>query len=223
VINKSDQQNKGAKFLNRYDGNYLVVERLSDARPIQNPRGVMIENEEGEKEWRFGDTGIQEWIGKDGTKIHRYCRLARFKQTLDELIGMKGRVKKEIVEECEVLDGLEDVERTWEVVRSYLKRIGKRKYYNRIPMILGKLGYPILEGYTWEKYLEMLNDFEKMHQKFMKRDGVSYFPNLRFICFKLMEKYGVRYRIKVPMVRTLRKKERLDLLWDELNSENGVF
>jgi hypothetical protein len=39
--------------------------------------------------------------------------LARFKQTLDELIGMKGRVKNEVVEECEMLEGLEDVEKTW--------------------------------------------------------------------------------------------------------------
>lgn len=67
---------------------------------------------------------------------------------------MKGRVKKEVVEECEVLEGLEDAEKTWymrsvndecrEVVRGYLKRIGKRKYYNRIPVILGKLGYSVL-------------------------------------------------------------------------------
>lgn len=52
-------------------------------------------------------------VGKDGDKVHRYCRLARFKQTLDELIGMKGRVKNEVVEECEMLEGLEDVEKTW--------------------------------------------------------------------------------------------------------------
>lgn len=125
-----------------------MVESLKDARPIANPIGMQIENEEGMKEWRFLD-GMQEWVGKDGEKVHRYCRLARFKQTLDELIGMKGRVKKEVVEECEVLEGLEDVEKTWEVVRGYLKKIGKRKYYNRIPVILGKLGYSVLEGYTW--------------------------------------------------------------------------
>jgi hypothetical protein len=52
------------KHLCRYEGDYLVVEKIGDARPIQNPKSMQVENEEGVKEWRFcGNDGMQEWIG----------------------------------------------------------------------------------------------------------------------------------------------------------------
>lgn len=154
-------------------------------------------------------------------KVHRYCRLERFRGVLDELIGMRGKVSLEVVEECEWL--LEfDGGNVWDVVRGYLKQNGLRQYYNRIPQIIFRLGYKVLEGYTYEKYLWMLEDFKKMHERFnmmVKGDGVVYFPNLRYICFRLMEKYEVKYTFHVPMVRTMRKRGRLDELWDILNKD----
>lgn len=138
---------------------------------------------------------------------------------MNELIGMRGKVSQDVVDECEWLLDF-DGGNVWDVVRGYLKQNGLRCYYNRIPQIIFRLGYKVLEGYSVEKYWCMLEDFEKMHLKFdamEKEDGVVYFPNLRYICFRLMEKYGVRYTFKVPMVRTMRKKPRLDTLWDVLN------
>jgi hypothetical protein len=90
------------------------------------------------------------------------------------------------------------------------------RYYNRIPSIVYRLGYEVLRGYSWQKYLWILEDFERMHRKFRKGLNGVYFPNLRFICFKLMEKYGISYCFRVPMIRTVRKKPRLDRVFDLL-------
>ena len=130
---------------------------------------------------------------------------------------MRGKVKQEIVEECELFDF--DEKDIWEVIRGYLKKMGLKRYYNRIPSIIWRMGYDVLDGYSWTKYLSILDDFEKMHKKFVKGAGLVYFPNLRFICFKLMEKYGIRYRFYVPMIRTFRKRARLDELCEELLME----
>jgi len=186
-------------------------------RPIVvEERGCEVENDWGQRV--MVNDGWELWE----KKVHRYCRLERFRGVLGELIGMRGKVSLEVIEECEWL--LEfDGGNVWDVVRGYLKQNGLRQYYNRIPQIIFRLGYKVLEGYSYEKYMWMMEDFKKMHERFDREvkgeEGVVYFPNLRYICFRLMEKYGVRYTFHVPMVRTMRKRPRLDKIWDRLNKD----
>jgi len=66
-------------------------------------------------------------------------------QTLEDCIGLEW-FSEEIVNEQTI----------WEIIRRYLKDSGKRKYYNKIPWIVGKMGYEVLHGYTWNKYCYML-------------------------------------------------------------------
>lgn len=195
-------------FLDRY----FVIQLARDVRPLSCDMETWIH--ELENCWDVFDSGIKR-------PVHRYCRLERFRGVLNELIGMSGKVKQEVVDELEFLLGYDhlDSKTVWNVIREWLKSRGLRKYYNRIPQIIFRLGYPVLEGYSVEKYWWILEDFEKMHKKFEKKKGVVYFPNLRFISFKLMEKYGIRYTFHVPMVRTKRKQLRLDILWCELNKD----
>lgn len=128
---------------------------------------------------------------------------------------------EQVIEQCEWM--LEfDGKTVWNKIRGWLKKNGYRRYYNRIPQIIDRLGYIFMEGYTYAKYLAILDDFEKMHYKFnreLRKETVVYFPNLRYICFRLMEKYGISYTFHVPMVRTKRKQKRLDELWFELNKD----
>jgi hypothetical protein len=88
-------------------GKYCVVELWSDARRI-------------DETVRGGGAGGQEVEVWEEKKVHRYCRLVRFKKTLDELIGMRGKVKVEVVEGCEEL--VFDEWNLWDVIRGYLKK-----------------------------------------------------------------------------------------------------
>ncbi len=189
---------------------YFVIELERSVRPIVCDKETWIH--ELENSWDVFCGGKR--------AVHRYCRVERFRGVLNELIGMRGKVKQDVIDELEWVLG-DDLKgaTVWNVVRGWLKGQGLRKYYNRIPQIIFRLGYKVLEGYSWEKYLWILEDFEKMHKKFERKEGLTYFPNLRFICFKLMEKYGIRYTFVVPMVRTKRKQARLDDLWTDLNKD----
>jgi hypothetical protein len=170
----------------------------------------VIELREGS--WPLVDDRVE--VGNVRPK-HRYCRLERFKGVLDQLLGLKGVVDEGTIEECKARIVVSD-ETVWEDVRYVLKQNGKRKYYNRIPYIISRMGFSVLEGMDENKYTWILEDFGKMHYEFNKTKGSLYFPNLRFICFKLMQFYGIGYTFKVPLIRTLRKKERLDTLWELL-------
>jgi hypothetical protein len=96
-----------------------------------------------------------------------------------------------------------------------------RKYYNRIPLIVWKLGFG--KGIIWDstKYKDIVQDFKDMNFVFCttgKRTKWNrrYFPNLRFIALKLMEKHGAVFSFKIPFIRTKRKKKVLGDLWDDL-------
>lgn len=78
--------------------------------------------------------------------VHRYNRVERFEFVLGQLLGLRGHVPEEIVEMCEEVD--RDKRVVWDSVRGVLKANGKRKYYNRIPGIIWRLGKP-RSGLRW--------------------------------------------------------------------------
>lgn len=104
----------------------------------------------------------------------------------------------------------------WDSIRSYLKKNGLRKYYNRISSIIEMLGLPFRIRFPDcnEFLLRMSNDFLKISSQFdaltVKR---KYFVNIRYIVIKMLIKENVKFEFHVPLVRTKRKLKPLDAIW----------
>ena len=135
--------------------------------------------------------------------IHRYNRVERFKNTLDQLLGCRGFVSDDIMKMMQGVNG------KWNDVRAILKSNRVTKMYNQIPLILRKLGFGNcieFENFN-QAYKSILLDFKGINHRFdLKRNGIKkYFPNLRFVALMLVEKWGGKFRIEIPFIRTKRK------------------
>ena len=151
--------------------------------------------------------------------IHRYSRLARFKSTLFQLLGERGKVPEYTYAIMRTY--LKPNSSTkWNDVRRLLKHFNLKNCYDRIPTILAKLGYGrSFDSLTGEKIETIINDFkalsaryEQTKHKYKRR----YFPNIRFICFKLLELHGLTTKYPVPFIRTERKRKALEEIWLDL-------
>jgi hypothetical protein len=148
--------------------------------------------------------------------IHRYSRLDRFKSTFFQLIGDRGDVPSHVLGLVESFLK-PDSENLWEDTRKILKHFRLRKWYDRIPKILDMLGHgQLFEKMSGEDIETVITDFktlstsfEQNKQKYKRR----YFPNIRYIVFKILKLNGFEPRYKVPFVRTSRKEESLNELW----------
>lgn len=156
--------------------------------------------------------------------IHHYDRIERFQSTLYQLIGCRGRVPSEIISKIRQIGYNTDPDYIWDSIRTTLKSIPKgRLYYNRIPTILQILGYQRKINFKDQSQLiqEIVLDFRKMNAKYEQiksRFGDrKYFPSLRFIAFKLLQKHGAVFEYKIPFVRTPRKQVLLETIWNEIS------
>jgi len=135
--------------------------------------------------------------------IHRYNRVERFKNTLDNLLGCRGCVSDDVMKLMHGVKG------EWNAIRAILKNNRVTRMYNQIPLILRKLGFGNcieFENFN-ESYKAILLDFKGIHHRFdLKRDGMKkYFPNLRFVALTLIKKWGGHFKIDIPFIRTKRK------------------
>ena len=151
--------------------------------------------------------------------IHRYDRIARFKNTLYQLIGERGSVPDNIVHTVDAYLR-KDSSDIWNDTRAILKHYKQRIYYDRIPLILKKLGRPacfkINDGYA---IAAIINDFKALSVRFENRKiphTRRYFPNIRFVALKLLQMHGFVPTYEVPFIRTTRKKKSLERLWNDL-------
>ena len=113
----------------------------------------------------------------------------------------------------------EDPEQAWESVRRLLKQKGWWRYYNRIPSILRRLGVKLKIDFGDQAWLleEVVLDFKKISARFEHvKTGRKYFPNLRYIALRLLERRGVKFELMIPFIRTARKFQVLDGMWDQL-------
>lgn len=150
--------------------------------------------------------------------VHYYNRVERFESILLQLLGCRGRVPREVIETIQEVGYNSDPAFVWDSIRGILKTKRWRKYYNRIPVILDQLGFggKIEFGDQHEFVLMLMNEFRKVSARFeqIKRDlDRSYFPNLRYIAFKLLEEYGAEFQYRIPFLRTPRKEKAMDDLW----------
>lgn len=143
--------------------------------------------------------------------IHRYNRKDRFVFILCQLLGLRGFVPDEIVEECRGC-------RSWEEIRKVLKSLKKSKYYNRIPFIMKRLGLPqpVSLDITNDMFRMIVDDFLTIQFKIdTMNTGRKYFPSLRYIAIKLIESYGGE--CNVEFIRTKRKFVSLNTLWAKIS------
>jgi hypothetical protein len=150
---------------------------------------------------------------------HHYYRRERFKTTLYQLANVSGETPvriRNIVRQS--LPPRINKNKLWNEIRGILKDHKLSDYYNRIPNIIYVLTglKPVLPVDTLK---QCIDDFFVLSYKF--DNGLAkvwereYFPNLRYICFKLMHKYGAVYPYKVPFIRTARKRKYLNKLWED--------
>ena len=155
--------------------------------------------------------------------VHHYSRLERFESTLYQLIGCRGKVPSFVIDHIKEVGYDSDPDNIWESVQSILKKKNWRIYYNRIPTILQIIGFARKIDFKDNSRLleEIVIDFKRINYKFERiksgLGGRKYFPSLRFIAFKLLEKHGAVFQYQIPFVRTPRKMKMLLDLWRDIN------
>lgn len=151
--------------------------------------------------------------------IHRYSRIARFKSTLYQLLGERGSVPPTVLAMVKAYLVPNDPD-PWNSTRWILKHFKQSLYYNRIPFILNNLLGTNSHPKTTAKQLDtIIKEYMVFASKFenMKHDcGLRYFPNMRFIVFKLLQKHSLFPNYPIPIIRTERKRKSLEKLWDSL-------
>ena len=157
--------------------------------------------------------------GCDFKPIHRYNRLLRFKNTLLNLIGERGKVPNYVLNMVKSYMK-NDSQDPWNDCRKILKHFKQRKYYDNIPYILKQLKlfntFKIGNEFCLE---DILNSFKKFVVQFEKRKEEYkriYFPNMRYIALKLLKSFGIESIYKIPFARTVRKNVLLDKIWNDL-------
>lgn len=148
--------------------------------------------------------------------IHRYSRLLRFRTTLFEILGARSNVPLVLLKD---LEGMYDLnpEKVWDSIRGLLKLWNQTKYVNMIPSILKYHKYESPDFPDRETLLGIELQFMGMCEKFKYLESPrKYFPNIRFVCVKLLEMNGYRFTYRIPKIRTPRKKNPMDLIFDLL-------
>lgn len=158
-------------------------------------------------------------INTEFKKIHRYSRLERFKFILHQLLGISGLVPKNIILLVKKNIGrFVSKSQLWNNVRTVLKYHGHRKYYNRIPQIILRISINLKPSGVHEIW-RIYDSFERLNEVFNNTRhelNRKYFPNIRFVALKLMEKHGIKYPYKIPLLRTSRKRKQLEILFTSL-------
>ena len=158
---------------------------------------------------------------RDFRKIHRYCRMSRFKTCLLHLLGERGKIPAHVTTMVKAYLKPDSTDK-WNDTRRILKAYKQRRYYDMIPLILKNLNYGrLFKAVTPEQYNNIMIDFMFLSTKFEETKTTRrYFPNIRFIVLKLLEEHGVEQNYPIPLARTTRKLKSLNELWVNLYEVN---
>ena len=63
------------------------------------------------------------------------------------------------------------------------------------------------------KYLQHVFETSKKREAWSRK----YFPSLKFIAVKLLEKHGIKCNFDIPFIRTKRKQKALDIVWSDFS------
>lgn len=156
--------------------------------------------------------------------IHHYDRVERFQSILYQLIGSRGVVPRLVIQTIK-LEGYDaHPDKVWNSIRNLLKKHNWSLYYNRIPVILEQLGYKRKINFNDQNafVLHIMNEFRKISARFEQIKPQlerKYFPNLRYVVFKLLQENGAEFEYNIPFLRTPRKEKTMDELWLLLRNE----
>lgn len=149
-------------------------------------------------------------------KKHRYNREARFKVCLLNLLGERGKIPEMVLSMVRSSLKPESLDK-WNDTRRILKHYKQRKYYDNIPTILRLLKYErLFQPINSEKLQEIMNDYRFLSQRFETIKKTRYFPNIRFMVFKLLEHHQIKPNYPIPFARTHRKLKSLNQIWNDL-------
>ena len=215
-----------------YENDFLVKEIAKPCEPLRVEEGVPVYSDAQIEvfglpdNWGIWEYKVVEKIGEQKyvldydqeqyysfRPIHRYSRLARFKNTLLEILGAKQNVPKWL------LNGLKDSYDTdpdliWDSIRKNLKDLKETRYINCIPSIIKHHGVFVMDQPQQSYIKDMELEFMAMDDKwkYLER-GRKYFPNLRYVALKMLEARGYVFPFRVPGIRTKRKRGGIEEVW----------
>jgi len=150
---------------------------------------------------------------------HHYNRKERFRLILGYLLG-KGQVPFEIFEL--VLDQITyvDEDYIWHEIQDILGKSGNCKFTNRIPRIMimldhGKCFETTREEFIIERFNLASERFDYLKSRNLL-EGRTYFPNLRYVAFRLLAEHEANFKIKVPLLKTKTKLQPMDEMYRKI-------
>lgn len=222
----------------RRDGqrNIFLLNNIKDyGSPEEN--GYDSEYEVIDNEPEYVSTFTKDFNYEEPIKIpHRYERLSRFRTILGQLQGIIGFVSKksqvdleDILFELPKDIGIYPPCLVWKTISKVLKDNNYTRYKNRIPAILANIGLLNVQMVTRKNMLKIMSDFRQMERAFdfvKKKFGRKYFPSLRYTALKLMEKYGEKVNIYIPLALHEGCLKKLDddynYIWSWINEEENA-
>lgn len=161
----------------------------------------------------FGDSYDS---GRSLVPIHRYDRLQRFASIVRKLLGQGPPVPERVLRGINWVDDRKEY--VWNDIRFQLKMMGESRWYNSIPEIIAYFEYPLKMRTEGIDLKGVFDQFQKMSWKFdhIEWPERRYFPNLRYIAFRLFEMHGVEFEYHIPILQTPRKFPVLNEVWEKL-------
>jgi hypothetical protein len=152
--------------------------------------------------------------------IHRYIRQKRFEYTLYQLLGYRGFVPRELVDLLEETGYDPRPRYIWESIRTFIKKFKFGNiYYNRIPTIIQMLDLNLrINIQDNSRFItDIIDEFKIANYKFEQLPiKPKYFPNMRYIALKFLEKNGADFQFYIPLIRTKRKLQPLEEIWEKI-------
>ena len=148
--------------------------------------------------------------------VHKYVRKERFESLLYHLVGVRGKVPEDVIEEIQNELWDTDHDTVWMTVQNILRKRGWSKYFNRIGYILVECGFPsVLDKPV--NLDDIMIHFDRMSQKF-DRGGWerTYFPPLRYVALRLLHYEGAVLNFRIPAVKTDCKIDPLNKIFNIL-------
>lgn len=183
--------------------NYLVIEERETSHPMVTDYEIECERRGALR------------------PIHHYNRVERFQSILLQLLASRGVVPRLVLKTI-LEEGYDHhPDRVWNSIRSILKKHNWSLYYNRIPTILEQLGYKRKITFDHMDFFvdHIMNEFRKISANFEQLKPTlerKYFPNLRYVVFKLLQENGAEFEYSIPFLRTPRKEKMMEDLWERL-------
>jgi len=156
-------------------------------------------------------------------KVHHYDRQARFKSALKHVLGQSNIKSKDIEPIIAIVSAYvrkDDPDR-YENTLKILKHYKAPHLYKHVPAILHMAGKDKLYDQPQNMsaiFEAVLTDFINFQHKFYEsaemRSGRVYFPHMKYLAIRFLEKRGVH--LNIPKLKTKRKIKAYDELFNKL-------